>query len=211
MIRYYGEQNVPGAPGQALVAGSPSFDINRRSGTLGGRSGEQLKRLYEGGTQQNEKLNEELRQRNILPRGVNLPLAQLPPGMPGAGGMAPMGNAGALGGGMGMGPRFGPRPLNMEINAVDDRIESIGGSTNIQLDDNQTLRFGGGYNPGFTDEMGMQTPNTYSIYGAYETPGFGFNVNYRNTGRGRGMQGLPGMGGPGGFPGEVQAGFRGKF
>jgi hypothetical protein len=71
---YYGESNVPGAPGN-LFAGSPSFDINRRPGSVGGRSGEQLKRLYEGGTKENEKLNEELRQRGIMPRGINLPLA----------------------------------------------------------------------------------------------------------------------------------------
>lgn len=67
---YYG-----GGMGVEMLAGSPSFDINRRPGAVGGRSGEQLKRLYEGGTQQNEKLNEELRQRGIMPRGVDLPFA----------------------------------------------------------------------------------------------------------------------------------------
>ena len=68
---YYG-----GGMGIEILAGSPSFDINRRPGTLGGRTGEQLKRLYEGGTQQNEKLNEELRNRGIMPgSGPQLPLA----------------------------------------------------------------------------------------------------------------------------------------
>ena len=71
---YAGESNVPGAPGN-LLAGGASFDIRRGSGALGGRSGEQLRRLYEGGTQQNEKLNEELRQRGIMPGGPQLPLA----------------------------------------------------------------------------------------------------------------------------------------
>jgi len=202
-VRYYGEQNVPGAPGQTLVAGSPGSRLSED---------EINKRLYEH-YMQNNPVGQQIRQRGQqFQQNFNrFPLQAQ--GLPGAGGMAPMGNAGALGGGMemGMGPRFGPRPLNVDINAVDDRIESIGGSTNIQLDDNQTLRFGGGYNPGFTDQMGMQNPETYSIYGAYETPGFGVNVNYRNTGRGRGMQSMPGMGGPGGFPGEIQAGFRGKF
>jgi hypothetical protein len=67
------------------IAGTPSFDINRTPGALGGRSGEQLKRIYEGGTQQNEQLNEELRRRGIMPGGPQLPLAQ---------GGVPMGNAG---------------------------------------------------------------------------------------------------------------------
>lgn len=73
---HFGGANVPGAPGN-LLAGGPSFDINRRSGALGGRSGEQLKRLYEGGTQQNEQLNKELIERGIMPRGgPKLPLVQ---------------------------------------------------------------------------------------------------------------------------------------
>jgi hypothetical protein len=76
-------QAVFGQPG--MIAGAPSFDINRSPGALGGRSGEQLKRLYEGGTQQNEQLNQELRRRGIMPGGPQLPLAQ---------GGVPMGNAG---------------------------------------------------------------------------------------------------------------------
>ena len=34
---------------------------------MGGRSGEQLKRLYEGGTQQNKQLNNELIERGLMP------------------------------------------------------------------------------------------------------------------------------------------------
>ena len=74
MFRYGGMSSVPGAPGN-LMAGSPSFDINRTPGALGGRSGEQLKRLYEGGTQQNQQLNDELKRRGIMPGGPRLPLA----------------------------------------------------------------------------------------------------------------------------------------
>lgn len=114
MLRYYGQENVPGAPLSGMrtmefvpgrdsanmqplpymgggfgiqplgVAGTPSFDINRRPGSLGGRSGEQLKRIYEGGTQQNEQLNEELRKRGIMPGGPQLPLAQGFNAVPGA-------------------------------------------------------------------------------------------------------------------------------
>jgi len=87
---YFGETNVPGAPGN-LLAGGPSFDINRRPGALGGRSGEQLKRLYEGGTQQNEQLNKELIERGIMPKGgPQLPLVQN--GMFGGG----LGNVGGM-------------------------------------------------------------------------------------------------------------------
>ena len=141
MIRYYGQENTPGAPGNFLanqgpstpvkfdermnqlvptlggggikkdsvrwkntptefpqafgmfpgmqVAGNPSFDIQQGPGALGRRSGEQLQRLYQGGTQQNQQLNEELIRRGLTPGGgPQLPLAQ---GMPG---MTPIGNAG---------------------------------------------------------------------------------------------------------------------
>ena len=73
----------------SLIAGGPSFNIPQGEGPLGKRSGEQLQRLYQGGTQQNQQLNEELIKRGLMPgAGPQLPLAQ---GMPG---MTPMGNAG---------------------------------------------------------------------------------------------------------------------
>lgn len=70
--------NIPGAQ----MAASPSFDINRRPGSLGGRSGEQLKRIYEGGTKGNQQLNEEMLRRGIMPRGLQLPLAMGGQSMP---------------------------------------------------------------------------------------------------------------------------------
>lgn len=54
------------------LAGSPSFNINKRAGALGGRSGEQLKRLLESGLDNNQ-LNNELKGRNLLPTGISLP------------------------------------------------------------------------------------------------------------------------------------------
>jgi len=114
-----------------------------------------------------------------------------------------VGNAAALGGMMGAGPRFGPLPVNLDVNAVDDRIESIGGSANIDLGKNQRLQIGGTFNPAMTDPMGMSVPQGYEVFGAYQTPGFGVNVNYRNTGNRGGM--------PGGFPGQINAGFQGRF
>lgn len=101
MIRYYnGDYGFPagnpaGMQNAYQVAGSPSFDINKGAGALGGRSGEQLKRLYEGGTQQNQQLNEELRRRGIMPgAGPQLPLA-----MGGQQGGVPAGNAAFFPGG----------------------------------------------------------------------------------------------------------------
>ena len=128
MLYYGGESNVPGAPGN-LFAGGPSFDINRRPGALGGRSGEQLKRLYEGGTQQNEKLNEELRNRGIMPgSGPQLPLvfggstnsyiAQAYPG-----GQA-IGNAAAMLG--------APMQMNPEVNAGPPIQFGYGGMMNAK-------------------------------------------------------------------------------
>ena len=112
---YGGSANVPGAPGNPgffpsvgyspLIAGGPSFNIPQGQGPLGKRSGEQLQRLYQGGTQQNQQLNDELIKRGLMPGGgPQLPLAQGMPGMmptitssmnPGVNaGMTPMGNAG---------------------------------------------------------------------------------------------------------------------
>ena len=81
---YGGELNVPGAPGN-LLAGNPSFDIRRTPGSLGGRSGEQLRRLYEDGTQQNQQFNDELMRRGIKPgAGPQLPMAFGSSNLPGA-------------------------------------------------------------------------------------------------------------------------------
>jgi hypothetical protein len=113
MFRYGGMSSVPGAPGN-LMAGSPSFDINRTPGALGGRSGDQLKRLYEGGTQQNQQLNDELKRRGIMPGGPRLPLA-FQSNMQGA----PMGNmAGLANAQFYMGPQLGQAPANFDTKYV---------------------------------------------------------------------------------------------
>lgn len=118
MLRYSGMSSVPGAPGSfapgGLIAGNPSFDINRTPGALGGRSGEQLKRLYEGGTQQNQQLNDELKRRGIMPGGPRLPLA-FQSNMQGA----PMGNmAGLANAQFYMGPQLGQAPANFDAKYV---------------------------------------------------------------------------------------------
>ena len=209
---YSGESNVPGAPGN-LFAGGPSFDINRRPGSVGGRSGEQLKRLYEGGTQQNEKLNEELRQRGIMPRGVDLPfamgldasplIAQAYPG-----GQA-IGNAAALGGQMGVGPQNyeammqqlqqmgaqggGQPPVNFGVDIENEKVKNLRGNVRAQIDKNQSVNFGGQYN--VQDQSGR-----FGV--GYQTPTFGFDVNVTRT------QPMPGMGGPGGYGAMMNMGGR---
>jgi hypothetical protein len=92
----------------SMIAGNPSFNINQSEGPLGQRPGEQLKRLYEGGTQQNQQLNDELRRRGIMPgSGPQLPLAQSSPGM------NPMGNAGFY-----AGPQYGQMPTGFTNKTV---------------------------------------------------------------------------------------------
>lgn len=199
---YAGESNVPGAPGN-LFAGGPSFNIGPRN-PFKGMSQEELNKLkdWDQRPQDLQKYYERINAPGPkLPFALGLdssPLvAQAYPG-PQA-----IGNAAALGGMMGAGGRFGPLPVNLDVNAVDDRIESIGGSANIDLGKNQRLQVGGTFNPATTDPMGMPVPQGYQVYGAYQTPGFGINVNYRNTGNRGGM--------PGGFPGQINAGFQGRF
>jgi len=92
----------------SMIAGNPSFNINQSAGPLGQRPGEQLQRLYEGGTQQNQQLNYELRRRGIMPgSGPQLPLAQSSPGT------MPMGNAGFF-----MGPQYGQMPAGFAGKTV---------------------------------------------------------------------------------------------
>ena len=117
---YGGMTNVPGAPGN-LMAGGTSFDINRTPGALGGRSGEQLRRLYEGGTQQNEQLNEELRRRGIMPgAGPQLPMAYGSSNLPGA-----IGNMGGINAQLFGGPQLGQMPAGFQGKYVSWITASI--------------------------------------------------------------------------------------
>ena len=85
------------------------------------------------------------------------------------------------------------KPFNVDINATSQGLESIGAGGTIVLDPNQRLKMGGTYTPGYTEE-GVPISQGYKIEAGYETPGFGLNVNYRDS-RGR-------MGG-GGFGGQM--------
>jgi len=107
MAGFYGGYMGNEAGVKGLMAGSPSFDINRGKGALGGRSGEQLKRLYEA-MPQNQQLQEELMKRGIMPgSGPRLPFAMGPQGIP------PMGNPGFF-----MGPQMGQVPAGFQNKYV---------------------------------------------------------------------------------------------
>lgn len=197
----------------AFLAGSPSFQIGPRS-PFKGMPQEELNKLKEW--DQDPKSLQEYHDRLNAPgpRLPRLPFAGFGGGSPLVAqvypGGQPVGNqAGMLGAPMQMGPTFGPKPFNLDANVVTEgdktRLESIGGSANIQLDPNQALRLGANFIPGYTDEMGMQVPQQFGIKGQYETPGFGINVNYRNRGR------MPGPSMGGGFPGQIDASFQGRF
>lgn len=184
-----------------LFAGSPSFQIGPRS-PFKGMPQEELNKLKEW--DQDPKGLQQYYDRLNAP-GPKLPFAGFGGGSqlvaqvyPGA--QAVGNQAGMLGGAMGMGQGFGPRPLNLDINAENNRLTSVGGSANIQLDPNQALRLGANFIPGYTDETGVSIPQQFGVRGEYSTPGFGINVNYKNTGR---LQG--------GFPGQIEAGFQGRF
>ena len=70
-LKYEQEEGGP-LYGEQMISGTPSFSIFQGAGSLGKRSGEQLKRIQESGIQ-NEQLQQELERRGILSRGVQLP------------------------------------------------------------------------------------------------------------------------------------------
>jgi hypothetical protein len=85
MIRYYGESNVPGAPGQSLMAGSPGYfmpeaEIQRR-----------FQERHQS-TPQGQKLQENINRVREQLRNGTFPWQQAQ----GTPGMSPIGNAGAF-------------------------------------------------------------------------------------------------------------------
>ena len=81
-----------------------------------------------------------------------------------------------------------PQPLTFDVNAVENGVESLGGTLNMPIDKSQQLRLGGVYMPGY-NEQGVPIPQTYRVEAGYNTPTFGVNVNYRPN---RGMGGMGG-------------------
>lgn len=117
MFRTDGGYGFPGMPGNtgAFIAGSPSFEIRRGPGALGGRSEEQIRRLQQS-IPENQQLLEEMRRRGITPGGG----PQLPPlaygssNLPGAvGNMAGLMNDQFYGG-----PQMGQVPPGFQAKYV---------------------------------------------------------------------------------------------
>jgi hypothetical protein len=172
---YSGTTNVPGAPGNlaGTVAGNPLLDPRFK---------------IQGGEPWNRK--------PLLPNekdpNENVPFQFLPPS-PGQGArlaQALPGAAGNLGGMMSAGSSampepspspYGPKPFNLDINGLDNRLENVKASTNIQLDPNQLVQIGGEFAPGYRDQMGTTMSPGYGINASYQTPGVNINARYRKT------------------------------
>ena len=109
-VRYYGEQNVPGAPGQALVAGSPGSRLSED---------EMSKRLYEH-YMQNNPAGQQIRQRGQQFQQNFNRLPMQAQGLSPMGGMQPMGNAGMFidNAQMFMGPQLGQIPAGFQNKIV---------------------------------------------------------------------------------------------
>lgn len=201
-MRYFGESNVPGAPGNFL-AGSPSFQIGPRS-PFKGMSQEELNKLKEWDSRPGD-LQKYYEQQNRP--GPQLPFANLPGVAGNMGGLlaqAQNAGAGALGGGMGMNSeqmqrimqanqqQGGGPPIQLGVDIENEKVKNLRGSVNAQLDANQAIQFGGNYN--VQDQTGR-------LDLGYQTPMFGFGVGITRT------PGVP-TAGPGyGFEGNV----RGRF
>ena len=88
-----------------------------------------------------------------------------------------------------------PQPFNIDADVVGNQLEKIGGSAVIQLDPNQRLRLGATYMPGYQEQGTMQAPvqvpipQDYRLEMKYNTPSFGLGVNYRPR-----RQGIGGFG-----------------
>lgn len=109
MIRYYGESNVPGAPGQSAIAGSPGYfmpeaEIQRK-----------FQERYQQ-TPQGQKLQENIQRVKEQLRTGTFPFQQAQ----GNSGMMPMGNAGAFidNAQMFMGPQLGQVPAGFQNKFV---------------------------------------------------------------------------------------------
>jgi hypothetical protein len=205
MLRYGGESNVPGAPGN-LFAGSPSFQIGPRS-PFKGMSQEELNKLKEWDSRPGD-LQKYYEQQNQP--GPRLPFAGFPGAIGNMGGLLAQAQspgaaigANALGGGMGMNmeqmqrqmqgmQQQGGPPITFGVDIENEKVKNLRGAVNANLDANQAVRFGGNYN--VQDQTGR-------LDLGYQTRMFGFDVGITRT------PGVP-TAGPGyGFEGNV----RGRF
>ena len=198
---YGGERNVPGAPGNLLAGGfalkdllpNAQWDIpsQPQSPYLKPRTKPSLKQLFPArpgtyGADPNEPFERYIPAANSAflntLGGSNTLMAQALPGAAGnLGGMMSMGSSLPE---QGMQPGrspYGPKPFNLDILGVDNRLENVNASANIQLDPNQTVQIGGEYAPGYRNQMGAPITAGYGINASYQTPGVNINARYRRT------------------------------
>lgn len=199
---YGGERNVPGAPGNLLVGGFSLKDLlpnaqwdmppQTKSPYLKPGVKPSLKELFPARPGINTNNPDDWKRVPAAnsaflntPVGVNALVAQALPGAAGnLGGMMSMGSSTVPG--QVMMPQsspYGPKPFNIDINGVDNRLENINASANVQLDANQKLQIGGQYAPGYRDQMGTTMTPGYGINASYQTPGVNINASYRRTPR----------------------------
>jgi hypothetical protein len=202
---YGGERNVPGAPGNLLAGGftlkdllpNAQWDIpaQPQSPYLKPGTKPSLKQLFPARPGINTNNPDDWRKvpaansafSNTL-GGSNTLIAQaLPKAAGNLGGMMSMGSS--VPGQKGLptpqmqpqGPAYGPKPFNLDIAGVDNRLENVNASANIQLDPNQVVQIGGEYSPGYRDQMGVPITAGYGINASYQTPGVNINARYRRT------------------------------
>lgn len=199
-MRYDGQRNSPGAPGNGLFAG-----VNLPFG--GGGGYKTIQEQYRPGSSDRQRIPDPIR---VFPQNepgregaIDVKFRQaMFGGFPGAigniGGLVAQAQnvgaaagASALGGGMGMNNeqmqylmqtnqrQGGGPPIQFGVDIENEKVKNLRGSVNAQLDANQAVRFGGNYN--VQDQSGQ-------LGLGYETPMFGFDVNLMRT---PAMQNMP--------------------
>jgi hypothetical protein len=182
---YYGESNVPGAPGNLFAGGNfmggPGSAIDPEAFKRDSRQ----QKIYNKGVRTDNPNEKDMFLRRTGPQlpfayqgSMSFPIAQAYPGGQQVGNMA-----GMLGSPMQINPEaiqqmqggmreVGQPPINFGVDIENERVKALRGNVNTQLDANQRLNFGGQYN--VIDKSGQ-------LGIGYQTPTFGFDVNVTRT------------------------------
>jgi hypothetical protein len=201
---YYGESNVPGAPGNFLAGGNFMGGTGSTINPDAFKRDARQQKIYNKGVKTDNPNEKEIFLQRTGPQlpfayqgGTSFPIAQAYPG-----GQAVGNAAGMLGGEMGMNPALmqqmqeqmagaGRPPVNFGVDIENEKVKALRGNVSAQLDPNQRVNFGGEYNViDQTGRLGL----------GYQTPTFGFDVNVTRT--------SPMMGAPGGYGGMMNMGGR---
>ena len=202
---YYGESNVPGAPGNFLAGGNFMGGEGSAIDPAAFKRDARQQKIYNKGVRTDNPSEKEIFLQRTGPQlpfayqGTTFsPIAQAYPGG------QQLGNAaGMLGGPMQMDPAMlqqmqekmqeaGRPPINFGVDIENEKVKALRGNVSAQLDPNQRVNFGGQYNViDQTGRLGL----------GYQTPTFGFDVNVMRT--------SPMMGSPAGYGGMMN--MQGRF